>query len=153
MSVGDDNEHNAKAASERPSTSQKASTLSGKQKRIASLQSIQEKEYDSDAEDNLITAEEDERLITKEKLALLAPQLFSAPGGSRSDEHRSRTSVFLELRDRLVAQDNQILQSIPEQMKDLVATLLNRATSITLSQKDLALIREAECNNANHALA
>ena len=30
MSVGDDDEHNAKAASERPSTSQKASTLSGK---------------------------------------------------------------------------------------------------------------------------
>ena len=101
----------------------------------------------------MITAEEDERLITKEKLSLLAPQLFSAPGESSNDEHRSRTSVFLKLREHLVAQDNQVLQSVPEPMRDLAAALLNRATSIALSQKDLALIREEDCNNANHALA
>ena len=43
MFVGDDVEQDAEAASERPSNSQKASILSGKQMKIASLQSIQEK--------------------------------------------------------------------------------------------------------------
>ena len=58
--------------------------------------------------------------------------------------------MFLELREHLVAQDNRVLQSVPERIRDLDAALL--ATSIALSHKDLALIREEDCNNANHAL-
>ena len=38
-------------------------------------------------------------------------------------------------------------------MKKLAAALLNRATSIALSQKDLALVRDEDCNNANLALS
>ena len=37
-------------------------------------------------------------------------------------------------------------------MKELAAALMNRATSIALSQKDLSLVREDDCNNANLAL-
>ena len=37
-------------------------------------------------------------------------------------------------------------------MKSLAAALLNRATSIALSQKDLGLVRDEDCNNANAAL-
>ena len=157
MTTGEEDEHDAKAASERPSSSQKASTLSGNLKKIFELQTVHEKDQDNSADEeeedkNLITAEEDERLITKEKLALLAPSIFSAPGESRSNEHRARTNVFLELKEHLVAQDTKVLQSVPENMQELVVALLSRATSIALSQKDLALVREEDCNNANLAL-
>ena len=50
MSVGE--EQDAEVALERPSSSMKASILSGKQKKIASLQSIQEKYGDSDADED-----------------------------------------------------------------------------------------------------
>ena len=59
----------------------------------------------------------------------------------------------MELKNRLIAQDSQVLQSVPENMKELAAALLNRATSIALSQKDLALVREDDYNNANVALS
>ena len=37
-------------------------------------------------------------------------------------------------------------------MKPLAAALLNRATSISLSQKDLGMVKDEDCNNANKAL-
>ena len=62
MTTGEEDEHDAKAASERPSSSQKASTLSGKQKTFIELQTVHEKDYDSCAEEeermkNMITRE------------------------------------------------------------------------------------------------
>ena len=52
MADNDDEEHNAEAASEGPSTSsQKASTSKRKQKMLASLQTIPEKDYESDNEE------------------------------------------------------------------------------------------------------
>ena len=101
----------------------------------------------------MITAERDEILNTHLKRELLAPTIFSTPILSlRNEEHRARSSVFVELRDNLVEQDRVVLKSVPEEMKSLAAALLNRATSIALSQKDLGMIRDEDCNNANTAL-
>ena len=63
-----------------------------------------------------------------------------------------KSTVFLELRKTLIAQDTEVLKSVPEETKSLAAALLNRATSIALSQKDLGLVRDEDCNNANAAL-
>ena len=102
---------------------------------LASLQTIPEKDYESDVEASprLITAEEDDMLIMQHKRALLAPHIFSAPGNSRSEEHRARSSFFVELRETLIAQDTEVLKSVLGEMKPLAAALLNRATSIALS--------------------
>ena len=96
MDDNNDEENDVETTSERPSTSsQKASTLDGKQKKIVTLQTIQEEDDNSNAEThNLITEAEDERLVTQHKRSLLAPHIFSAPISSRSEEHHARNSVF-----------------------------------------------------------
>ena len=144
----EEEEHNAKAASKRPSSSsQKDSSSKGKQKMIARLQTISEKDYESDEDENphLITEDRDDMLTTQYKRALLAPHIFSAPGKhSRSEEHRARSSVFVELREALVAQDTEVLKYVPEEMKPLATALLDRATSIAVSQKDLGMVRDED---------
>ena len=86
------------------------------------------------------------------KRKLIAPQSFSKIPNLHSHDYMARYQVLATLRKELSLQNEEVIASVPAEMKKFTELTTQRTTSLVIAQRDLGMVRDDDNNLAEKAL-